>query len=111
MPADFAPRTADIITRVWLPAPVAVAYSRAIARIWGKGISGDRGSIIANSSPDDGFAGYAAPPQVFVGWQPGYQLQVGTPLTTPGGLPGTSVPGSVSPMDSAMAAIMMGTSS
>jgi hypothetical protein len=107
----FTPRVITVITRLWQPHPIAVAYARAIGDGWGKGIDGQRGTIIANSSADSGFMGYAQPPQLFAGWNPRYQTSVGTTLTTPGGLPGTSVPGANSPMDSAMATIMAGTSS
>jgi len=109
--ASYGSLARTVLVRVWQPHPIAVAYARALAVIYGAGISGRRGTIIAGSSADSGFAGYASPPQLFYGWNPAYQRQVGTPLITPGGLPGTSVPGASSPLDSAMAQIMAGTSS
>jgi len=109
--ASYLPRIKTILVEVWEPHPVSAAYSRAIARVWGRGINGQRGTIIANSSADDGWMGYTQPPQLFSGWNPAYQTEVGSPLITPGGLPNTSVPGGTSPLDSAMATIMAGTSS
>jgi hypothetical protein len=111
MRTSYIPLVRAFVVRVWQPHPVAVAYARELGDIYGRGIDGGRGTIIANSSADSGFMGYAAPPQLFTGWNPAYQSQVGTPLVTPGGLPGTSVPGGSGPLDSAMAQIMAGTSS
>lgn len=109
---SFVPGVRNYLTRVLLPHPIAVANARGLARIYGPGISGGRGTILANTTADDspGFFGWAAPPQLFLGWNPADQTHVGTSLTTPGGLPDTSIPGGSGPLDSAMAQIVAGTS-
>jgi hypothetical protein len=110
MRKSYAARVRQVITEVHEAHPVSVAYSLELADIYGRGIDGGRGTILRNGSAADGFTGYAQPPQLFTGWNPAYQQDVGTPLTTPGGLPGTAVPlGAASPLDSAVAQIFAGT--
>lgn len=114
----YTPRVRAVLTRVWDPHPVSVAQALALGRIYGKGINGSRGIISTGASrgrvgavadPTVGWAGNTVPPQLFTGWNPAAQMTTGTILTTPDGLPGTSLPlGSGSPLDSAMATIMQG---
>lgn len=113
----FTPRVRNMIARHNDAHPYSVWLARALGDSYGRGINGSRGTIATGLSrngagpiadPSVGFAGYGQPPQIFTGWNPGAQGSVGTPLTTPGGLPGTSL-STGSPLDSAMAQIMQGT--
>jgi hypothetical protein len=117
----FTPRITAYVTRYHDPHPISVFQAIALGDLYGRGIDGHAGTISTGSGrpwkpgreadPATGFTGYAQPPQLFTGWNPGYQVQVGTPLKDPVGLPGTSLPlGSASPLDSAMAQIMQGSS-
>jgi hypothetical protein len=118
---SYTPRITPYLTRYHDPHPVSVVSAIILGDLYGRGINGHAGTISTASgrpwkpgksaNPATGFTGYAQPPQLFTGWNPGYQTEVGTPLTDPTGLPGTSLPlGSGSPLDSAMAQIMQGSS-
>jgi hypothetical protein len=117
----YTPRVVTVVQRLWQPHPISVVSALALGDLYGRGISGHTGTIATETSrpyqpgqvanPAAGFTGYAQPPQLFTGWNPGYQTEVGTPFRDPGGLPGTSLPlGSGSPLDAAMAQIMQGSS-
>jgi|HubBroStandDraft_4_1064222.scaffolds.fasta_scaffold01801_5 hypothetical protein len=117
---SYTPRVTAVVQRIWGPHPISVVSAIALGDLYGRGINGDTGHIATQTSrpykpgesadPAAGFTGYGQPPQLFTGWNPGYQTEVGTPLTDPVGLPGTSLPGSGSPLDAAMAQIMQGSS-
>jgi hypothetical protein len=118
---SYVPRVTAYVQRYWQPHPVSVVSAIALGDLYGRGISGHAGTIAtetgrpgragAAANPATGFTGYAQPPQLFTGWNPAAQKDTGTPLRDPVGLPGTSLPlGSGSPLDSAMAQIMQGSS-
>ena len=117
----FTARVVPYLTLWHAPHPVSVYSAVALGDLYGRGINGHAGHIATESgrpwkpgktpNPATGFTGYAQPPQLFTGWNPAYQTQTGTPLRDPSGLPGTSLPlGSASPLDTAMATIMQGSS-
>lgn len=114
-PRRFAPRVVSMTVRRWMPHPVSVWQARALGDIYGRAIAGYRGTVSTGASrngsgrvadPAVGFSGYAAPPQLFTGWNPAYLQHVGTPLRSGAGQAGAP-PGS-SALDSAMVQIMQG---
>lgn len=113
----FVPRVTTVVTRVWHANPWSVYAAQALGDLYGRGISGHAGTIASGASrngagrvadPSVGWSGYTAPPQLFTGWNPAYQMTVGTPIKGGlDGLPNTSLPAG-GPLDSAMAQIMQG---
>jgi hypothetical protein len=111
MPGTFRPQVLQYRTPVWAAHPVSQWMASAIGRIWGKGISGGRGTIIYGY-PQIGmrakFQGYAYPQQMFTGWNPS-TVAGGRIIPSPGGLPGTQAPyANTSPLLAAVANIPTG---
>lgn len=94
MPRRFDSQVDHTTTRVRHANAVSVWMASSMAVLFGRGISGHRGTI-RYGYPQIGmrakYQGYANPPQLFIGWNP-HRVAGGAVRPHPGGLPGGQAP-------------------
>jgi len=88
--------------------PIGIATVTALQNLYQRGMSGQAGAVRIGWPAlglRNNFTGYAAPAQLFTGWNPA-KVAAGSIVPTPGGLPGSQAPaGYLSPLLRQAAAI------
>lgn len=111
-PRIFPARTVTVIKKIWAPHPISTYMASALGNIYGRAIAGHNGAVVYGYPGMDtnmgAFKGYAAPQQMFLGWNP-RKAAGGSVLPTPAQLPATSPPAATdNPLISAVATVSAG---
>jgi hypothetical protein len=101
------PRVERVSATVRAPHPLGVALAAGLARLHGRGINGQTGTVRYGwpgiQTQRTKYAGYLTPAQLFIGYDPKH-VAAGSIRNTSAALPATSAPeGTYSPLLNAMA--------